>query len=60
MRPRPWTDAEDGVLRQGALAGKPVAEIASEVGRTESAVRPRAYVLRVLLRSAAARRHNLV
>ena len=41
MRPgtRPWTDAEDGVLRQGALAGKPVAEIASEVGRTESALR---------------------
>ena len=41
-----WTDDEDAILRREALAGSTVAEIASAVGRTESAVRVRAYVLR--------------
>ena len=41
-----WTDDEDAILRREALAGSTVAEIASAVGRAESAVRVRAYVLR--------------
>ena len=50
-----WTDDEDAILRREALAGRTVAEIASAVGRTESAVRVRAYVLRVLLRPVGPR-----
>jgi hypothetical protein len=50
-----WTDDEDAILRREALAGSTVAEIASAVGRAESAVRVRAYVLRVLLRPVGPR-----
>jgi hypothetical protein len=51
---------EDDILRQTALAGTSAAEIASAVGRTESAVRARAYVLRVLLRPVGIRRSGSV
>lgn len=37
-----WTIEEDSILRQEAIAGGSVAEIAGTVGRTESAVRTRA------------------
>jgi hypothetical protein len=40
-----WITEEEDILRQAALAGTSVAEIASVVGRTESAVRARAYIL---------------
>ena len=43
----PWSAQEDEVLRQDALAGRSVSEIAREVRRTESAVQARAYILRV-------------
>jgi hypothetical protein len=42
-----WTPEEDAVLRNEALAETPVDEIARKTGRTESAVRSRAYVLRI-------------
>jgi len=45
-----WITEDEDILRQAALAGTSVAEIASVVGRTESAIRARAYILRVLLR----------
>jgi DNA-directed RNA polymerase specialized sigma24 family protein len=45
-----WTPEEDDILRQEALAGRTALEIASSVGRTLSAVRSRAYALRVSLR----------
>lgn len=51
-----WTAEEDDVLRQEALVGSPVAEIASRVGRSEFAVRTRAYTLRVPLRIVGIRR----
>jgi hypothetical protein len=51
-----WTDEEDDVLRQEALAGSPVTEIAGKIGRSESAVRTRAYTLRVPLRIVGMRR----
>jgi hypothetical protein len=56
MRPetKRWTAEEDDVLRQEALVGSPVTEIASKIGRSESAVRTRAYTLRVPLRTASA------
>jgi hypothetical protein len=55
-----WTTEEDDILRQAALAGTSVAEIAGAVGRTKSAVRARAYVLRVLLRPVGNRRRGSV
>ncbi len=45
-----WTLEEDAILREEALARRPVAEIARSVSRTVSAVRSRAHVLRILLR----------
>ena len=42
-----WTPEEDAVLRNEALAETPVDEIARTTGRTKSAVRSRAYVLRI-------------
>ncbi len=50
LRGERWTPEEDAILRQGALAGQAVAEIARKVGRSESAVRARAYILWILLR----------
>ena len=60
MRPgaKRWTAEEDNILRQEALAGSPVSEIASRVGRTESGVRTRAYTLRILLRQVGLRRRD--
>jgi DNA-directed RNA polymerase specialized sigma24 family protein len=51
-----WTSDEDEILRKEALAGSPVTEIASKIGRSESAVRTRAYTLRVPLRMVGMRR----
>ena len=51
-----WTNEEDSLLKREALAGSKVTEIGSKVGRTESAVRARAYVLRVLLRMPGLKR----
>ena len=58
MRPetKRWTAEEDDVLRQEALVGSPVTEIASKIGRSESAVRTRAYTLRVPLGTVGMRR----
>jgi hypothetical protein len=58
MRPeaKRWTADEDEILRQEALQGIPVAEIASKIGRSESAVRTRAYTVRVPLRIVGLRR----
>ena len=60
MNPRTkrWTAEEDDILRQEALAGSPISEIASRVGRTESAVRTRAYTLGILLRQVGLRRRG--
>ena len=45
-----WSSEEDAILREKALAERAVVEIARVVGRTESAVRSRAFILRVALR----------
>jgi hypothetical protein len=58
MRPERWTDDDDAVLRREALAGSPVIDIASILERSESAVRTRAYVLRILLRAVGVRRRS--
>jgi len=53
-----WTAEEDDILRKGALTGNQVREIARQVRRTESAVRARAYFLKVVLRSPGVRRRS--
>jgi hypothetical protein len=60
MRPetRRWTDDEDAILRREALAGTTVIDIASMLERSESAVRTRAYTLRILLRAIGVRRRT--
>jgi DNA-directed RNA polymerase specialized sigma24 family protein len=60
MRPetKRWTAEEDDVLRQEALAGGSVSDIASKLGRSEAAVRTRAYTLRVPLRTVGIRRRE--
>lgn len=50
IRRENWTPEEDTRLVREALAERTAAEIAVAVGRTEAAVRTRAYVLRVRLR----------
>ena len=50
-----WTPEDDETLRKEALASRPVAEIAKKLGRSESAVRARAYILRVMLRQRKVR-----
>ncbi len=45
-----WTQTEDSILREQVSAGRSVPEIAAKIGRTESAIRTRAYILRVTLR----------
>ena len=49
---RRWSAEEDSILQREAVAGRSAIEIARKVGRTESAVRGRAYVLRVSLPSS--------
>jgi hypothetical protein len=48
---RNWTSQEDAVLRQGALMGHTVGEVARKVDRTMSAVLKRARSLQIKLRS---------
>jgi hypothetical protein len=52
----PWTDRDDEVLRHEIFARTPAAEIAVKIGRTGSAVRARAYVLRLSLRYTGSNR----
>jgi hypothetical protein len=58
MRPetKRWTAEEDSILRQAALAGGSIAEITSKIGRSESAVRTRAYILWIPLRIVGIKR----
>jgi hypothetical protein len=54
-RPMPWTPKQEAILRQEAQAGRPLAEIASRLRRSQRAVRSRAYILRVMLRRTKAK-----
>lgn len=45
-----WTKQEDKVLQEGYGVGRPISEIAEELGRTEGAVRGRASLLGISIR----------
>ena len=42
---KPWTQKADDILRQAVFEGWPLPAICERLGRTEAAVRARAYVL---------------
>jgi DNA-directed RNA polymerase specialized sigma24 family protein len=46
-RPMPRTSEQDAILHQGAIDGKSLADIARTIGRSETAIRSRARVLRI-------------
>jgi HJR/Mrr/RecB family endonuclease len=46
---KPWTPQEDDLLRELALSGANIATIASQVKRSQSAVRNRAIKLSILV-----------
>jgi hypothetical protein len=53
---KPWTGDEDDALTQEVADGTPIDEIAGKIGRTRSAIRSRAYVLRLKFGRANAAR----
>ncbi len=53
-----WTSEEDDILRRDVLEGKSLQAIASKIGRTQSAIRTRAYVLRLILGRPGAKRRG--
>jgi hypothetical protein len=44
-----WTAEDDAALRREVQAGTALGEIARKIGRTPSAIRNRAYILRLML-----------
>jgi hypothetical protein len=56
---KPWTPQEDERLREIAASGAALAEIAQELNRTASAIKTRAYILRVMLGRFGAKRRGL-
>ena len=60
MKPgtKPWTGDEDDALTREAADGTSIDEIAGKIDRTRSAIRSRAYVLRLKFARANAGRLN--
>jgi hypothetical protein len=54
-----WSPKEDQRLRELAVSGATLSEIAAKLNRTEAATKARAYVLRVGLGCFRARRRGL-
>jgi hypothetical protein len=48
---KPWTPELEEVLREGVIAGTSLSAIAKRLGRSESAIKSRAYTLRLILRA---------
>ena len=59
LRPRPWDLIEDDMLRDGAAAGLSLEALAIKIGRTISATKACAYVLRVSIKRAGLRAKGL-
>jgi hypothetical protein len=56
---RAWTNEEDQRLRELVVSEAEFADIAKSLGRTEKAVKARAYILRLSLRRIGVRRRGL-
>jgi hypothetical protein len=55
---KPWTPEQDEVLRKGIIAGASLLAVSNKLGRTEAAVRARAYILGLSLRTTGRRRRE--
>jgi hypothetical protein len=56
---KPWTPEADETLRKAVLAGRSLRTMCQQLGRTEAAVRARAYVLGLSLRLAKTKRRGV-
>jgi hypothetical protein len=56
---KPWTPELDEVLRKEVIAGTSLFAIAKKLGRSESAIKSRAYTLRLSLRPLGTRRREI-
>jgi len=56
---KPWTPEEDERLRTEIFSGASRCVISKKLGRSESAVKARAYILRLSLRPLGAKNHAL-
>jgi hypothetical protein len=56
---KPWTIEEDQQLRELVAQGATLPKIARTLNRTESGTKTRAYILRLALGRAGARRRSL-
>ena len=52
-RSKPWTAEADDELRTGLVAGASLPALAQVLGRTESSIKSRAYILRLSLKPPA-------
>jgi hypothetical protein len=52
----PWTPDEDDALRSAVIAGVSLPALSRALGRSESAIKSRAYILRLSLRPTSAGR----
>jgi hypothetical protein len=55
---KPWTPEQDEALRKGIIAGASLLEVSQKLGRSEAAIKGRAYILRLSLRTIGVRRRE--
>jgi len=55
---KPWTAEEDEILRTEIVSGASRCAISQKLGRSESAVKARAYILRLSLRPSGTKNHS--
>jgi hypothetical protein len=56
---KPWSPAEDNVLKKRILLGDSLRAISKDLGRTERSIRARASTLRLLLRTFGTKRSGI-
>ena len=55
---KPWTPEQDEALRKAIIAGASPLAVSQKLGRTEAAIKARAYILGLSLRTIGARRRE--
>jgi hypothetical protein len=55
---KPWTPEDDEALRKEITSGASLLAVSQRLGRTEAAVKARAYILRLSLRTIGVKRRD--
>jgi hypothetical protein len=55
---KPWTPEQDEALRKEVIAGASLLEVSEKLGRSEAAIKGRAYILRLSLRTIGVKRRD--